>query len=1182
MAAESVGQIALDMSVNEKGFNKQINNMGKNAQSVIGGAFKKIGAIVAAGLAVKKVAEFGSECLKLGSDLQEVQNVVDVTFKTMNKEVNAFAQTAITQFGLSETVAKKYMGTFGAMSKSFGFAEKDAFAMSKALTGLAGDVASFYNLTSDEAYTKLKSVYTGETESLKDLGVVMTQSALDAYAMANGYGKAVSKMTEAEKVALRFAFVQEKLSAASGDFVRTGDGWANQIRVMKLQWQSFMANIGMGLINLFTPLLKWLNVIMEKLVKLSRAFKSFTEVITGKKTQDAVEGLGDITGVPEDVTGSVDNLGDSAVETAKKIKNSVMGFDQLNRLDPPDEEGSDSGGGSPGIDSGAVGGLNGAMGDLATETDKANDSVKRLIGEAIRLKDIFKTGFEMGLNGANFDAIKEHVKGIGESLKNIFTDQDVLNAGKKFVDTFVLNAGKIVGSMASIGMTAMEFFVGSIDKFLQQQKSVIKNWIIRCFDVSAEIVSLVGDFAVGLASIFTVFKSDTAKQIGADLINIFATPFMTVIELALKFGRDLIGCIVNPILENKEKIKEAITNTLEPIGVVTGAISKLVTDLMLNIMATYDTYLKPAFENISEGFSKILGSILDAYNHYIAPVFDKIGAKIAEVIDGNVKPMFEKFFEVIGKLCFLISELFNHYFAPFIDWLGTSVVPVLTPIVEWIGVKLVEAFGFLCDAVTLVLDWLSKFISWCTDNQGIIMTITGIVSGFFAAWELIKIMAFIEQAGGLITVIGNIGTALFLGAVEIWGQVTAWGALLVAKVMDKIETIVLTIMYAGEFLMSIVTGTGALIAQVVQWGIVTFAKIADIIQTWLMIAATTAWNIICGIATAVTAGFAAVMAFLTSPIGLVVLAIVAVIAIGALLVANWDWICQKATELGAWISGKWDELCTNVSGAVDTAKTWVSEKWDELCTNVSNASESTKNWVLEKWEGIKQGANDVMTRMFPEQMETWNRLKEECGGSANALKEVSNKAFSEIQNKLGEVGNFVQTVFQNAWDNTFGAIGNFVTSTFDNIVNTIRSSVNSAIDIANSAISKVNGLKVDVPNWVPGLGGKSFGVNVPSIPKLATGGYVKANTPQLAMIGDNKTQGEIVSPEGKMMEVMMAALGKFAGQTKGSGGQGAQLPDNLTLNISLGADDFVDLVINGINDRSRRQGKSVIINTGRG
>jgi hypothetical protein len=215
---------------------------------------------------VKAVANFAASCVKLGSDLQEVQNVVDVSFPTMSKKVNDFAMNAAVSFGLSETMAKKYMGTTGAMAKAFGFTEKEAFNMGATITGLAGDMASFYNMSQDEAFTKLKGIFTGETEALKDVGVVMTQANLDQYALANGYNKTTSAMTEQEKVALRYKFVQQQLSLASGDFIRTSGSWANQVRILKLQFEGFKASIGQGLINLLTPLLQMINLLMLKLV----------------------------------------------------------------------------------------------------------------------------------------------------------------------------------------------------------------------------------------------------------------------------------------------------------------------------------------------------------------------------------------------------------------------------------------------------------------------------------------------------------------------------------------------------------------------------------------------------------------------------------------------------------------------------------------------------------------------------------------------------------------------------------------------------------------------------------------------------------------------------------------------------------------------------------------------------
>ena len=167
----------------------------------------------------------------MGSDLAEVQNVVDVAFPNMSSKIDEFAKSAASSFGLSETMAKNFTGLFGSMAQGFGYSEKAAYDMATTLTGLSGDVASFYNISQDEAFTRLKSVFTGETIALKSLGIVMTEAALDQYALANGFGRTVNQMSEAEKVMLRYSFVQDKLNFAAGDFARTSGSWANQVKI---------------------------------------------------------------------------------------------------------------------------------------------------------------------------------------------------------------------------------------------------------------------------------------------------------------------------------------------------------------------------------------------------------------------------------------------------------------------------------------------------------------------------------------------------------------------------------------------------------------------------------------------------------------------------------------------------------------------------------------------------------------------------------------------------------------------------------------------------------------------------------------------------------------------------------------------------------------------------------------
>lgn len=227
----------LNVIIRASGTQQFRNHMQQCTQSTI--AFKaSIVAITAA------AAKFTKSALQLASDLEEVQNVVDVAFGDMSKSVDVWAKSASQNFGLSETLAKKYAGLYGAMSKSFGFANEDAAKMGTTLAGLAGDVSSFYNINSDDAYKKLKSVFSGETETLKDIGIVMTQNALDQYAMEQGYNKTTKQMTEQEKVALRYKFVMDGLSQVSGDYVRTAGSWANMTRTAKLEIQSLTAEVG--------------------------------------------------------------------------------------------------------------------------------------------------------------------------------------------------------------------------------------------------------------------------------------------------------------------------------------------------------------------------------------------------------------------------------------------------------------------------------------------------------------------------------------------------------------------------------------------------------------------------------------------------------------------------------------------------------------------------------------------------------------------------------------------------------------------------------------------------------------------------------------------------------------------------------------------------------------------------
>lgn len=812
----SIGKISLDLNVNSRDFNKQVNGIQKQTTKAFGTLSVVVGNIVADMVqkAVNGVGNFVKGTIDKGSELSELQNVVDSVFTTMSDKVESFSKNALEAYGLTEAQSKKMVGTFGAMSKSFGYSEQQAYSMSTALTGLAGDVASFYNLSHDEAYTKLKAVFTGETESLKELGVVMTQTALDEFAMANSFGKTTDQMSEQEKVALRLAFVQDKLATATGDFTKTQSQWANQTRILQGQFESFQAALGQGFINVLTPVINMLNVLMGKLVQAANTFKAFTESIMGAKSGGspgaAMKEVAEAAESAAGSTGGIESAADGAAKSAKKAQKALMGFDEINKL----------------------------------------------------------------------------TKNEGSS-----------------------------GDASGIGIPI--------------------------------------------------------------------TPAMPKV--------DIPEAELSPFAK---KISDAISNiNFEPI--------------------------KTSFNNLKESVMPILETI----GNGVQWLFDNILVPLGTWVIEDALPAF---FDALSGVFQVLDPLLVSL-QPSLTWLWDN---FLSPIAEWTG-------GIITSVLETIGGLLSDIGNWMSDNQGVVDTITGSIVAFFAAWKTIELMSFIQQAGGVVFALGSILRSVI--------AVTA------AKFADKIETIALTLMYAKDFVVSLVKGTAALVKQAAQWAITTGLKVADT-------AATVASTVATGAATVATWAFNAALTVLTSPITLVVLAVAALIAGIILLVKNFD-----------------------------------------------------------------------------------------------KVKEVAGKVFT--------------------------AIGDIAKKAINGILTGIESFINGVINGFNFMIRALNKLSFDVPDWVPGIGGGTFGFNIKelsgvSLPRLAEGGYVKANQPQPVIVGDNKRQGEIISPEGKMLEVMLQALEQFFSRLKDVGyGSRTQVDaGDIVIPIYLDGSLLDEVIVTAQQRRSLRSG----------
>ena len=249
---------------------KKWDNAAEQSTQSISDGFSSMLKKVVAGISAAKIGQMllniGKDALQAASDLEEVQNVVDVTFGASAKQIDTWAKNAGTQFGLTETQAKKFASTMGAMMKSSGVAGDEITKMSTDLAGLAADMASFYNLDFDEAFQKIRSGISGETEPLKQLGINMSVANLEAYALEQGLGKTFSQMSQGEQVMLRYQYMMKATADAQGDFSRTSDGYANSMRQIQTNIDGIKTKLGQLLIGPAQEALNWVNEFLGKLM----------------------------------------------------------------------------------------------------------------------------------------------------------------------------------------------------------------------------------------------------------------------------------------------------------------------------------------------------------------------------------------------------------------------------------------------------------------------------------------------------------------------------------------------------------------------------------------------------------------------------------------------------------------------------------------------------------------------------------------------------------------------------------------------------------------------------------------------------------------------------------------------------------------------------------------------------
>jgi phage-related protein len=989
----NVGEIDLSLILNSDKFKSQLKNIdgqANTASSKISSSLAKIGKAAIAAFSVTAIAKFGKECVSVASETANawiglnsiltgqgksfqqaksfINDYVSDGLVPLNNAVAAYKNLALR--GYSSDQIKK---TMNALKNSATFARQSTYSL--------GDAVQ----TATEGLKNENSVVVDNAGVTKNVAKMWED-------YAKSIGTTRDKLTQEQKIQAEVNGILEETKFQSNDaaiYANTYSGKIAQLNTAFTNMKTAIGNVIQPLAKLFVPMITAAtNAVTKLFTSLAGLLSLFG--LKADSVETVSNGIGDMATNADKASDAVGSVGDSASKSAKKIKKSLAGWDEINKLDDNSDSSSGSGSGS----GGSSGGIKESL-DVSSTVQEDTSVFTGLIEKVKELASIFKEGFDAGFGDTNFDGILDHLLNIKNAIVDIWTDPDVLYSAQQWVDTCLYSLGQMTGAVARIGTNIAEFFVGSIDIYLEQYVDRIKTHICNMFDISSEDMALSENFAQALGELSDVFKSDKAKQIGANIIAMFANPIMSANELCAKFAKDIKGILFQPIIDNVDKLKETFNNVLTPIQTVTGTLADAMTYVGDKWNEVYDNYISPFMESLKTGLSDTFSKFLDVYNEYVVPFMNNIADGLGSLWEEHLRPLVDKIGEFVGSVVTAIQTLWEMWLKPLIDWIIANIIPVLVPIFESIWNTIKNVFGSIADTIGGIIDTF----------KGLIDFIVGVFTGDWSkAWEGIK--------------------TFFTG---IWEAIkgffdTIWNAL------------------------------------------------KGIVETYINIVK-----------------------------------------------------AQISTVLNA-IKTIWENIWNGISGFVTTI-------WNAIKTAISNAINAIKSAISTVFNNIKNTVSNIFNSIKNTASNIWNTIKNNIVNAVTNIKNGIVNAFQTAYNKITSIFNNIASFFTGVWDrvrNTFSELG---TKIGDSMSGAVKAGINGVLssveNIVNKFIKMINGA-LDVINAIPGVNISKL--NTLNVPKLAQGGYVKANTPQLAMIGDNKTQGEIVAPEDKMLDMILTALKMFKDQ----------------------------------------------------
>ena len=705
----------------------------------------------------RKVAEYGNQKIPT-EEYKTLQEKIETTTEKMNELIKAQEwfksnggdvnsnifrdqQRYVDELEDSIKNTKEKLADLEKSGKAFKTIENTELPKSD-MEKLAAEEDKLANIN-DRLNTSYKSIkgtvdeYKSKTLKASDANDKMSSSGKRASKSIKGVSKSAggARMSLGRMLGMSllmsvaFRAFSAVMSGIKGGFDNLSQYSSDTNNSLSMLWSS-LVRLQNSLATAFAPILSIVAPILSKFIDMISTAASYVSMffafLSGKKTytkaiavqKDYAKSLDKTASSAKKDADSTKDVADATEDATDATEDYLSPLDDLNRYTEQQDK-NNSGSKNPSSSTPNTGGGSGTspMFEEVAISNGFSSLMDDILDKLKHIRDIFMSGFWDGLGDYKpmLKELQNDLTSIGNHLKDIFTDENVQAAAQRFAKSFVYNLGRVVGSFVSVGLTIAVNIVGGIESYLSENTGRIKKWLIEMFDIWTGINDIIGNLCEAVAYIFQqTFGTQTAQDITGDILGIFMTAFGEVVLLASALGRDILDALTKPFIENKEKFIEAINSTLEPIEEVAQSIETFLQGVADRLTELYDQHIHPFLQEIGNGLTEIVETILDTYNEYVAPILDVLAQKVDEVLNGSVKDAINQLLNVLGQVIDLLKLLWDKVLVPLIEWIVENILPILAPIVGGIINMALNLVGIVAQVSAGILKVLGKIITFLT------------------------------------------------------------------------------------------------------------------------------------------------------------------------------------------------------------------------------------------------------------------------------------------------------------------------------------------------------------------------------------------------------------------------------------------------------------------------------------